>query len=116
AVLNPRRIRSSQARSDRQPIERPLVRLAAFAALASYGSLRWATMLSPAPVWRVLGLLALTVAVAGAVPPLRLRSRSLAVLAAVVAVVAMFALAGLPWPGSAPGGTRSPQTPTGQAS
>ena len=48
--------------------ERPWVRLATFTALAGYGLVRWATLVRPEPGWRLLGLLALAVALAGGVP------------------------------------------------
>ena len=72
--------------------ERPVIRLLAFGALGLYGVLRWGTLLSPAPTWRLLGLLALAIALAarGAVEGDRRRalvaacwrSRGAAVLAA----------------------------------
>jgi len=64
--------------------------------LALYGVLRWGTLLTPAPIWRLLGLLALALLVAGPGRALGARSRALTILGAVVAVAAMFALAGLP--------------------
>ena len=39
------------------PHERPWLRLAAFTALGAYGLERWATLLHPAPGWRLVGLL-----------------------------------------------------------
>ncbi len=42
--------------------ERPIVRLVAFAALAFYGTLRWGTLMSPTPFWRLMGLLGLAIA------------------------------------------------------
>ena len=48
-----------------------MIRLVSFAALALYGAVRWATLLSPSPTWRLLGLFALAVLVGGAVPVLR---------------------------------------------
>jgi protein-glutamine gamma-glutamyltransferase len=87
--------------------DRPLVRLVAFAALGLYGVLRWSTLLSPPATWRLLGLLAISVALAGSGPLLR-SDRALARLGgrvprsvlgaplAVLAVLAAFPLAGVP--------------------
>jgi transglutaminase-like putative cysteine protease len=73
-----------------------LVRLTAFAALALYGVLRWGTLLSPAPTWRLLGLFALTVLLAGAGGALAARSKLAAALVAALALLAIFPLAGVP--------------------
>jgi len=61
--------RASQAAA----VERPLIRLATFGALALYGVLRWGTMLSPAPTWRLLGMLAcaLLLVALGTIAPAR---------------------------------------------
>lgn len=75
---------------------RPLVRLVAFAALGLYGALRWATLLSPAPAWRLLALLAVAVALAGGGAALGRRSRPAALLCCAAAAVAIFPLAGIP--------------------
>ena len=71
-------------------------RLAAFAALAFYGVLRWGTLLSPVPTGRLLALLALSVLLAASGGALAARSRLWATVAAAAAVLAMFPLAGLP--------------------
>ena len=76
--------------------DRPLVGLTAFAALGLYGVLRWGTLLSPAASGRLLGLLALAVALAGAGGALARRSRAAAALAGVACILAAFALAGVP--------------------
>lgn len=77
--------------------DRPVVRLVAFAALSGYGVIRWETLLSPAPSGRLIGLWALAVLVAGCGPLLASRrARPLAVIGAVLAVLVMFALAGIP--------------------
>jgi transglutaminase-like putative cysteine protease len=73
------------------------IRLATFAALSLYGLIRWATLLHPAPTWRLVGLLALAVAIPAAIPPLRARSVPAAIVAAVVLVMLAFPIAGLPW-------------------
>jgi transglutaminase-like putative cysteine protease len=76
--------------------ERPLLRLITFTALAFYGVLRWATLESPAPGGRLLGLLAVAVVVAGAGPWLDRRSRPLLVAALLVAFAATLAICGIP--------------------
>jgi protein-glutamine gamma-glutamyltransferase len=87
--------------------ERPLVRLVAFAALGLYAVLRWSTLLTPAATWRLLGLLGLSVALAGFNPLLRSErvatfSRGrvppwlVGVPIAVLAVLVAFPLAGVP--------------------
>ena len=76
--------------------ERPLARLVTFGALAVYGVLRWATLISPAPGARLLALLVLALLVAAVGPALDRRSRPLAIVAVVFAVLAMFSIAGIP--------------------
>ncbi len=95
SVLAPRHWRSV-AQDDAARAGRPGVRLATFSALALYGMLRWETLLTPAPDGRMLALLGLTIAVAacGLLPR---RSRWIAVLATVIAVIAMFPIAGVPF-------------------
>ncbi len=88
-----------RARAVRQasaPIERPLVRLVAFSALALYGTVRWASLLSPSPGWRLFGLLALAVLLAGAGRELYARSPAAVIALSVLAVALMFPLAGVP--------------------
>lgn len=75
---------------------RPVLRLVSFAALASYGVLRWATLETPASSGRFLGLLALAVAVAAAGPLLDRRSRALAIVGLAAGFAAMLAIAGIP--------------------
>jgi transglutaminase-like putative cysteine protease len=72
------------------------VRLATFAVLAAYGADRWATLERGAPTWRLLGLLALALALVAGGPIVRRRSRTLAAALAVIAVIALFPLAGVP--------------------
>ena len=64
------RPRSDRAKADPRAAqaERPWLRLATFTALAGYGLVRWATLMRPEPGWRLIGLLALAVVMAGAVP------------------------------------------------
>ena len=101
-----------EAGSGRQTVtvsERPVVRLVAFAALGLYGVLRWGTLMKPAPTWRLLGLLAVAVALAGIGPALLERERSVAATRgrnepvtvlgaplAVLAILVVFPLAGIP--------------------
>jgi hypothetical protein len=70
--------------------------MAAFAGLAAYGVWRWSTLERGAPTWRLLGLLALALALVAVGPVVRRRSLLLAALLAAVAVLAMFPLAGVP--------------------
>ena len=68
----PRFKRSTPADSrELSDTKRDVIRLVSFAALALYGALRWGSLLSPSPTWRLLGLFALAVVVGGAVPVLR---------------------------------------------
>jgi transglutaminase-like putative cysteine protease len=85
----------SRARTAAQ--ERPVVRLVTFTALAGYGLVRWATLMRPAPGWRLLGLLALAVAMAGAVPLLSRLSRVVAAGTSVAILLLAFPVSGLRW-------------------
>jgi protein-glutamine gamma-glutamyltransferase len=97
AVLVPAGGRRARAARDiASEADHPWVRLGAFGALGLYGILRWATMLTPAPAWRLLGLLALAIALAGLGGAVAARSRSAAAAIAVIAVIAAFPLAGVP--------------------
>jgi hypothetical protein len=96
AVLDARGVRETRPQSELHPIERPVVRITAFAGLALYGALRWGSMLSPAPTWRLLALVAVAVAIAATGPQLRGRARIVLPIAAAVAFVAIFPLAGIP--------------------
>lgn len=78
------------------PRERPVVRLVTFALLAAYGIERWATLERGAPTWRLIGLLALAVALVGIGPTVRRRSLAVAVALCVLAVIAIFPIAGVP--------------------
>ncbi|MGZ4274259.1 MAG: transglutaminase-like domain-containing protein [Solirubrobacteraceae bacterium] len=100
AVHRPQRVapRSSAAAPARAVrAERPWVRLATFAALAGYGLMRWATLMRPQPGWRLLGLLALAVALAGAVPVLVRLSHAAAAAATVAILLLAFPVSGLRW-------------------
>ena len=77
--------------------ERPWLRTVTFAALAGYGVERWSMLVRPAPTWRLVGLLALAVAMAGAVPWLARRSRPVAGVVAFGLVMFAFPVAGLRW-------------------
>ena len=88
--------RSHSRRAATVRADRPVVRLVAFGALGLYGILRWATLMTPAPVWRLLGLLVLSMAIVGAGTALRGRSRLAIALLAVLSLLVAFALAGVP--------------------
>ncbi len=75
---------------------RPVIRLIAFSGLALYGTVRWGTLLAPAPTSRLVGLVAIALLLAALGPLLAGRSRVLAVIFAVLAAVAMLAVCGLP--------------------
>ena len=96
--VTPRLERSGGDRSEElsEPGRR-LIRLSSFAALGAYGVIRWATLLSPAPSGRLLGLLALAVGLAGTVPLLRRYGRAPAVVAAFALCLLALPMAGLPW-------------------
>jgi transglutaminase-like putative cysteine protease len=71
-TVAPRFKRSTPADSrELSDTARGVIRLVTFAALALYGVMRWGTLLNPSPTWRLLGLFALAVLVAGALPVLR---------------------------------------------
>jgi transglutaminase-like putative cysteine protease len=95
SVLGPRRWAVASDAPARRT-ERGIVRVSTFAALALFGVFRWSGLMSPAPTWRLLGLLGLSVALAGLGTALAGRHRWLVVAAAVVAVIAIFPIAGIP--------------------
>jgi transglutaminase-like putative cysteine protease len=76
---------------------RALVRVTTFGALGLYGIGRWMTLMRDPPVWRLIGLLALAVALAGIVPLARRRSRVAAGVLGVGLVLAAPPTAGLRW-------------------
>ncbi|MFZ0091420.1 MAG: transglutaminase domain-containing protein, partial [Solirubrobacteraceae bacterium] len=76
---------------------RPWVRLTTFTALAGYGLERWGTLLRPAPGWRLVGLLVVAVALAGAIPVALRRSRPAGTTAAAALLLLAFPVAGLRW-------------------
>jgi protein-glutamine gamma-glutamyltransferase len=75
--------------------ERPRVRVATFAALGLYGLLRWATLLTPAPGWRLLGLFLIASLFVAAGPWLRTLGGPLCLFAAVLAALGAFAISGV---------------------
>jgi protein-glutamine gamma-glutamyltransferase len=77
--------------------ERPGIRFAAFAALALYGGLRWATLLKPQPGGRVLALVALSIALASGGAWLGKRHRAFPAILGVIALLLMFAVCGVPF-------------------
>lgn len=109
AVLAPLGHEAGSGRQVAGSAERPVLRLLAFTALGLYGVLRWGTLMTPAPTWRLLGLLAVTVALVGVGPVLLEREREVAARAgqaelvsvvgaplALVAILLAFPLAGVP--------------------
>ena len=79
AVLGPlRKDAGPRHRGVAQANDRPVIRLIAFSALGLYGVVRWGTMMTPAPTWRLIGLLAVAVALAGLAPVLLERERTVA--------------------------------------
>jgi len=95
SVLGPRRWSVARHQLAR-PSDRPVVRLATFAALALYGVFRWSELMSPAPTWRLLGLLGVAVAVTGIGTATAPRHRWLVIAASLIAVIAIFPIAGVP--------------------
>jgi protein-glutamine gamma-glutamyltransferase len=96
--LAPRRVLTGArpVRRQREAVpERSAIRLAAFTALGLYCVLRWGTLLDPLPTDRVLGLLALALALAATSATRRPR-RALKVSLLVVALLAALPLAGMP--------------------
>jgi hypothetical protein len=94
------------ARSDRargrevtevSPRRRVVVRLTTFGALGLYGTDRWMTLMRDPPVWRLIGLLALAVALAGIVPWVRRRGGVAAGVLGVGLMLAALPMAGLRW-------------------
>ncbi len=76
--------------------ERPGVRLGAFAALGFYGAVRWGSLLSPAPVLRLLGLLAVAVALAAIGQRVASYRPVVIPVVSVLAVLLIVPLAGIP--------------------
>jgi hypothetical protein len=100
-VLPPAR----QARDAGEPLPRLRLRLLTLGALSLYGVLRWQELLAPRPGARLIGLWALALALAGAgqLPvgqrrdPHRRLLRAIKPVTILLAVLLMFALAGLPF-------------------
>ena len=85
------------ARPRAERTDRPMVRLITFTALAAYGLVRWATLMRPEPGWRLMGLLALAVALAGGVPLAARFNRLAAVVPSIVILLLAFPVSGLRW-------------------
>ena len=110
AVLAPlRKDAGPRRRGAARASDRPVIRLVAFGALGLYGVVRWGTMMHPAPTWRLLGLLAVALVLAGLAPVLLERERTVAALQgraeplsvvggplALIAILAAFPIAGVP--------------------
>ena len=77
--------------------QRTIIRLVSFAALALYGTVRWATLTTAAPIWRLFGLWGLAVALAAAVGPLRRYGKLPALVLTIVLCLFAFPIAGLQW-------------------
>ena len=88
--------RSAPRRVFRDAEGHRLVQIAAFAALALYGSLRWGTLVNGDVTGRLVGLVALASLVAAAGPSIAVRSRALAAVGGVIAASAGVAIAGVP--------------------
>jgi transglutaminase-like putative cysteine protease len=90
-------------RTDTRPNRRPsplvthAIRLLSFAALGAYGVIRWATLVQPAPLARLVGLLGLAVVTAAVIPLLRRFGPPPAILAAVGLCLLALPIAGLNW-------------------
>ncbi len=89
--------RYARAAAQAGPRRRELVRVVTFAALSLYGIERWSTLMRPSPTGRLLGLVALALALAGGVPWLRRRHRVAAAVAGPLLMVAALPMAGLRW-------------------
>lgn len=76
---------------------RRLIRLTSFAALGLYSVIRWGTMMSPTPTWRLIGLLVLAVALAAGAPPLRRYGLWAPLLLTLCVCLLAFPAAGLQW-------------------
>jgi transglutaminase superfamily protein len=87
----------SGARGRVAAAERPWIRLITFTALAAYGLVRWATLMRPEPGWRLFGLLALAVALAGGVPLVARVNRAAAIVPSIAILLLAFPVAGLRW-------------------
>ena len=109
AVLASLRRDAGPRRSVARANDRPFVRLVAFAALGLYGVTRWGTLMHPASTPRLLGLLAVSLALAGIAPVLLERERAVAALRgrsepltaiggplAFIAILAVFPISGVP--------------------
>ncbi len=83
--------------SELSDTQRTIVRLVTFAALALYGTVRWGTLMTPTPTWRLLGLCGLAVVLAGAVPQARRYGKLPALVLTVVLCLLAFPVAGLQW-------------------
>jgi transglutaminase-like putative cysteine protease len=97
AVLAPAGRAAARARRNETELRsRPGLRLATFAALALYGTLRWGSLMKPAPGGRLLGLAATTVALVALAQALRGRGRVLLGLLGIAAVISTLAFSGVP--------------------
>jgi len=96
-VTIPARFEAPTRGAGAEAADRYWVRLITFAALAAYATERWAALLHPVPGWRLVGLLALSILLVGAVPLLQRLGGPVPGLFAGAIVLAAFPVAGLPW-------------------
>jgi transglutaminase-like putative cysteine protease len=87
----------SEASAARAGRSRSLVSLTTFGVLSLYGIERWMTLMRNPPVGRMLGLLALALALAGIIPPLRRRAPAAAGVLGCALAFAALPMAGLRW-------------------
>lgn len=88
--------RGAASRRRAPAAERPTLRLVTFGALGLYGTIRWGSLLQPAPVWRLLGLLALSVTLVALADRLRAYRRPALIALAVAAALVVLPLSGIP--------------------
>jgi transglutaminase-like putative cysteine protease len=74
----------------------PVLELATFGALALYAAIRWSTLMHSPPIWRLIGLAAVATAVAAIGTILTGPLRKIAWLAALLGIIAIFPIAGIP--------------------
>ncbi len=89
--------RADAAQTPASPLILGLIRVGSFAALGLYAMVRWATLLTPAPLGRLLGLLGLAIALVTIVPLLRRIGPPPAVAGACLLCLLALPIAGLNW-------------------
>jgi protein-glutamine gamma-glutamyltransferase len=96
-TVAPRFRRTDAGGKPASPLILRLIRVGSFAALGLYGVVRWATLLSPAPMGRLLGLLGLAFALVAFVPLLRRIGPPPAAAGACLLCLLALPVAGLNW-------------------